>query len=180
MVARPPLKLRVDTMRLVDIPAVHRIEAASFTTPWPSFAFQQELETNRLARYIVARSGDEILGYAGLWLMVDEAHITTFAVAPDHRRSGVGQAMLLHLLGLAESVGASVATLEVRVSNTPAQRLYQKYGFRPVGVRTRYYTDNNEDALIMTTDELTSREMRRRVARLAAALAARVGLEDHA
>ena len=165
-------------MRLADIEAVHLIEAASFTTPWPSFAFQQELETNRLARYIVARSGDEIVGYAGLWLMVDEAHITTFAVAPRHRRQGIGQAMLLYLLGLAESVGASVATLEVRISNTSAQRLYQKCGFRPVGVRTRYYTDNNEDALIMTTDELTSRGMRHRVARLATALAERVAGED--
>ena len=126
----------------------------------------------------MARSGDEIVGYAGLWLMVDEAHITTFAVAPRHRRQGIGQVMLLHLLGLAESVGASVATLEVRVSNTSAQRLYQKYGFRPVGVRTRYYTDNNEDALIMTTDELTSPGMRHRVARLATALADRLAGEE--
>jgi [ribosomal protein S18]-alanine N-acetyltransferase len=107
--------------------------------------------------------------------MVDEAHVTTFAVSPDCRRQGVGEHLLLELLRIAESVGAAVATLEVRVSNLPARRLYEKYGFRPVGVRPRYYTDNNEDALIMTTSELRSRDMRARVGRLAAELRLRTG-----
>ncbi|MGC8633653.1 MAG: ribosomal protein S18-alanine N-acetyltransferase [Candidatus Limnocylindrales bacterium] len=165
--------MTVERMRVDDIPAVHEIERASFTAPWPAHAFRQELEANRLARYVVAWANDRIVGYAGLWQMVDEAHVTTFAVAPDCRRQGVGEALLTELLGIAESVGASVATLEVRVSNLPARRLYEKYGFRPVGVRPRYYTDNNEDALIMTTPELRSREMRERLRRLAADLEAR-------
>ena len=170
MVARPPLRVRIEEMRVDDIPAVHDIERASFTAPWPTYAFRQELESNRLARYVVARDGALVVGYAGLWLMVDEAHITTFAVSPECRRQGIGEALLQAMLRIAESVGAGVATLEVRVSNLPARRLYEKYGFVPVGVRPRYYTDNNEDALIMTTGELRSREMRARLARLAGAL----------
>lgn len=173
MVARPGVTLRVAPMGVEDIPAVHAIESASFSVPWPSYAFRQEIETNRLARYVVAREGDAIVGYAGIWLMVDEAHITTFAVAPEHRRAGIGETLLQSLLALSAEVGASVATLEVRVSNMPARRLYEKYGFRPVGVRPRYYTDNGEDALIMTTGELGSREMRDRLARLATQLDAR-------
>ncbi len=163
----------IEPMRVDDIAAVHDIERASFSAPWPTYAFRQELESNRLARYLVARDGGRIVGYAGLWLMVDEAHITTFAVAPESRRQGIGERMLLELLQVSESVGAAVATLEVRVSNMPARRLYEKYGFRPVGVRPRYYTDNNEDALIMTTGELTSKEMRGRLARLSAELLGR-------
>lgn len=178
MVARPPVRVRVEPMALGDIPAVHEIERASFSAPWPTYAFRQELESNRLARYLVARDGDHVVGYAGLWLMVDEAHITTFAVAPEYRRRGVGQILLLELLRIAESVGAAVATLEVRVSNLPARRLYEKYGFRPVGVRPRYYTDNNEDALIMTTGELRSREMRGRLRQLSAEIRAGSGDAD--
>jgi len=174
VVARPPVRVAVEPMSVDDIPAVHEIERASFTAPWPTYAFRQELEANRLARYVVARDGEGVVGYAGLWLMVDEAHITTFAVAPDRRRQGVGEHLLLELLRIAESVGAAVATLEVRVSNLPARRLYEKYGFRPVGVRPRYYTDNNEDALIMTTSELRSRDMRARIDRLSAALRLRL------
>jgi ribosomal-protein-alanine N-acetyltransferase len=166
-------------MTLGDIPAVHAIESSSFSTPWPTYAFRQEIETNRLARYIVAREEDRIVGYAGIWLMVDEAHITTFAVAPDRRRRGIGEALLIALLRMSGQVGASVATLEVRVSNMPARKLYEKYGFRPAGIRPRYYTDNNEDALIMTTGELASREMRMRLSHLESALEARLaGPED--
>ena len=82
MVARPPVSLRIAAMRIEDLPAVQAIERASFTTPWPPHAYRSELETNRLAQYLVVRAGDEVVGYAGVWLMVDEAHITTFAVHP--------------------------------------------------------------------------------------------------
>jgi ribosomal-protein-alanine N-acetyltransferase len=161
-------------MQVADIPAVQRIESESFRSPWPSYAFRQEIETNRLARYVVIRDDADIIGYAGMWLMVDEAHITTFAVAPERRREGIGEVLLGEVLTVCANVGASVATLEVRVSNMPARKLYEKYGFRPVGVRRRYYTDDNEDALIMTTPELASREMRIRLARLEHALLARL------
>jgi ribosomal-protein-alanine N-acetyltransferase len=151
-------------MTVEDIPDVHDIERQSFPIPWPAYAFRQELETNRMARYLVARAGDETVAYAGVWMMVDEAHVTTFAVLPEWRRRGVGGRLLLSVLELAVSLGASVATLEVRLTNVAARALYQRFGFRPVGVRPRYYSDNAEDALIMTTDLLDSPSMRARIA----------------
>ncbi|HUG47892.1 MAG TPA: ribosomal protein S18-alanine N-acetyltransferase [Candidatus Limnocylindria bacterium] len=167
MVARPPLKVRVEPMTAADIPAVQRIERASFPVPWPEYAFRQELETNRLAHYLMVRVDSRAVAYGGIWMMVDEAHITTFAVLPDWRRRGIGGRLLLALLRLAREHGARVATLEVRVSNVPARTLYQRFGFRPVGIRPRYYSDNHEDALIMTSAPLASSDMIRRLAELA-------------
>jgi len=166
MVARPPVRLVVRPMTVDHLPAVQRIERASFPTPWPDHAYRQELETNRLASYLVAEVDGRTIGYAGLWLLVDEAHVTTFAVEPAWRRRRVGERLLLALLDLAIARDAREATLEVRLSNLAARRLYEKYGFRPVGIRPRYYTDNDEDALIMTTDPLDAPSMRRRIARL--------------
>jgi ribosomal-protein-alanine N-acetyltransferase len=160
-------------MELADIPSVHAIERSSFIVPWPDDAYRNEILTNRLASYVVARSGDDVVGFAGLWVMVDEAHITTFAVDPRWRRRGIGERLLLALLDLAVARRAREATLEVRLSNMPARRLYEKYGFRPVGIRPRYYSSNGEDALIMTTDPLASPGMRERVDRLRAALETR-------
>ncbi len=170
MVARPPVALRVEPMTLDDLDAVHAIERASFAVPWPDDAYRNEIRTNRLATYVVARLGEEIVGFAGLWIMVDEAHVTTFAVDPRWRRRGVGERMLLALLDLAVARHAREATLEVRLSNLPARKLYEKHGFRPVGIRVRYYSDNGEDALIMTTEPLSSPAMRERMDRLRAAL----------
>jgi len=97
-----------------------------------------------------------IIGFAGLWLMVDEAHVTTIAMHPNYRRLGLGEFMLVSLIDIAYSINARWVTLEVRVSNFPAQSLYRKYGFREAGLRHRYYSDNQEDALIMWTDEIRS------------------------
>ena len=160
----------IEDMTLEDIPAVQAVESASFPVPWPSSAFKHELTQNKNARYVVARDGHGVVGYAGLWLMVDEAHITTFAVLPQHRRQKIGERMLQRLFDLADELGAEWLTLEVRVSNLPAQRLYEKYGFRRAGVRRRYYSDNNEDALIMWTDRLKERGVRERLANLKRAL----------
>jgi ribosomal-protein-alanine N-acetyltransferase len=157
-------------MRLEDLPAVHRIEKASFTSPWPEHAYQSELESNRLAHYLVARVDEQVVGYGGMWLMVDEAHITTFAVHPAWRRQHIGERLLLAFLDLAIDRGAHEATLEVRLSNLAARRLYEKYGFRPVGLRPRYYSDDHEDALIMTTEPLGEPARRARIARLRDAL----------
>jgi len=168
MVARPPVKVVIAAMRLEDLEEVQRIEEASFTTPWPPNAYRSELLTNRLASYLVARLAGQVVGYGGMWLMVDEAHITTFAVHPAWRRRRLGERLLLAFLDLARDRHAREATLEVRLSNLAAGRLYEKYGFRPVGVRPRYYSDNNEDALIMTTLPLAEPEMRERIARLRA------------
>jgi ribosomal-protein-alanine N-acetyltransferase len=159
-------------MGVDDVPDVHAIEHASFTTPWPDHAYRTELETNRLAHYLVVRVGDRVVGYAGLWLMVDEAHVTTFAIHPSWRRRRLGERLLIALLDLAIERRASEATLEVRLSNLPARRLYEKFGFRPVGIRPRYYSDDNEDALIMTTERLDSPAMVERIGRL------REGLES--
>ena len=112
-----------------------------------------------------------------MWLLVDEAHVTTFATRRAWRRQGVGERLLLALLDLAAARGAHEATLEVRPSNAPARRLYEKYGFKVVGVRPRYYSDDNEDALIMTTESLDGRAMRERIAELRAEVAARPDIE---
>jgi ribosomal-protein-alanine N-acetyltransferase len=170
MVARPPLRLRIEPMAVADLPAVHAIEAASFDAPWPPEAYRNDLETNRLAQYLVARVDDEVAAYGGMWLMVDEGHIITFAVHPAWRRQHIGERLLLAFIDLAVERGAHEATLEVRLSNLPARRLYEKFGFRPVGLRPRYYSDNGEDALIMTTTPLADVAMRERVERLRAAI----------
>ena len=166
MVARPPLRLVIEPMLLGDLPEVQAIESASFTAPWPPHAYRSELEGNRMAHYLVARIDEEVAAYGGMWLMVDEAHITTFAVHPAWRRQRIGERLLLAFLDLAVERGAREATLEVRLSNLPARRLYEKYGFRPVGLRPRYYSDDNEDALIMTTEALDEPRMRERIERL--------------
>ncbi|MDI3328852.1 MAG: ribosomal protein S18-alanine N-acetyltransferase [Alicyclobacillaceae bacterium] len=136
-------------MRTTDLDRIQEIERASFPVPWSRSAFYGELADNRFARYIVAQRQDEVIGYAGMWLILDEAHVTNIAVHPKARRQHVGETLLRYLMAYARSQGAAHMTLEVRVSNTPAQRLYQKVGFAPKGVRKGYYTDNQEDALIM-------------------------------
>ena len=103
-----------------------------------------------------------LAGYAGLWLMLDEAHVTTIAVRPQYRGRGLGELLLVGLSEIAYDINARWLTLEVRVSNEVAQSLYRKYGFKPAGIRQRYYSDNQEDALIMWTDEIRSTEWQRR------------------
>lgn len=160
----------IEDMTIDDVAGVQEIERSSFPVPWPANAFRHELTQNKNARYVVAREGDTIVGYAGLWLMVDEAHITTFAVLPEHRRRRIGERLLQRLFDIADEMGAEWLTLEVRVSNIGAQRLYEKYGFRRAGVRRRYYSDNNEDALIMWTDRIKDRAVREMLAKLKRAL----------
>jgi len=150
----------VDAMRLEDVGAVHDIERLSFATPWPAYAFEQELKSNRLAHYLVARAGERVVGFAGAWLMVDESHITTFGVHPDWRRQGIGRQLLLSLFDVSVRIGARRMTLEVRASNDVAQALYRSFGFADAGRRPRYYTDDGEDAIVMTTPELDGPIMR--------------------
>ena len=153
----------VEPMRLEDVAAVHEIERLSFRTPWPAYAFEQELKGNRLAHYVVARAGDNVVGFAGIWMMVDEAHITTFSVHPEWRRQQIGRQLLLSLVELSVTIGARRMTLEVRASNESAQRLYRSFGFEVAGRRPGYYTDDGEDALVMTTPDLDEPGMRDRV-----------------
>ena len=104
----------------------------------------------------IAVEAASVVGFAGLWLMVDEAHVTTIALHPDYRGLGLGELMLATLIDISYDIGAKWVTLEVRISNYSAQNLYRKYGFREAGLRHRYYSDNQEDALIMWTEEINS------------------------
>ena len=115
-----------------------------------------------------------IVGYAGLWLMVDEAHVTTIGVHPDHRGRAVGELLFLGLADIARQMRAFRMTLEVRVSNTGAQALYHKYGLENAGIRKRYYSDNGEDAYIMWSEPVNSAEFQSRLATLREQLAARM------
>ncbi len=111
-----------------------------------------------------------VVGYGGMWLMVDEAHISTLASHPDWRGQGVGELLLLAMIDRAMEIGAEVVTLEVRVTNSVAQALYRKYGFQVAGRRKGYYSDNGEDALIMTTPRITTAAFNRRLQELRAVL----------
>lgn len=164
MVSTAPVVIQ--DMTLDDVDGVQVVERASFPLPWPANAFRHELTQNKNARYVVARDGERIVAYAGLWLMVDEAHITTFAVLPEVRRRRIGERLLQRLFEIAQELKAEWLTLEVRASNLAAQRLYEKYGFRRAGVRRRYYSDNNEDALIMWTERIKEPAVRERLAKL--------------
>jgi ribosomal-protein-alanine N-acetyltransferase len=117
-----------------------------------------------------------VLGYAGMWLMADEAHLIAIAVRREYRRRGLGEALLVRAIDLATELGARVMTLEVRASNLAAQAMYEKFGFRRVGMRPRYYSDNHEDALVMTSDILTSAPFQSRFQRLKSENRARLGL----
>ena len=118
-------------------------------------------------------------GYAGLWLMVDEAHVTTIGVHPDHRGHGAGELLFLGLIDIAQQMKASRVTLEVRVSNLGAQALYRKYGLEIAGIRRRYYSDNGEDAYIMWSEPLASADFQDRIAGLREQLAERLKRSFH-
>jgi ribosomal-protein-alanine N-acetyltransferase len=117
-----------------------------------------------------------IVGYAGLWLMVDEAHVTTIGVHPEHRGHGAGELLFLGLIDVAWQIKATRVTLEVRVSNTGAQALYRKYGLEVAGLRRRYYSDNGEDAYIMWSEPIASPAFKERITRLRESLAERMRL----
>ncbi|ADU50393.1 ribosomal-protein-alanine acetyltransferase [Thermaerobacter marianensis DSM 12885] len=149
-----PGEIRIEPMTPGDLPLVLAIERRSFPTPWSERAFVGELRDNLYADYIVARHDGRVVGYAGMWCILDEAHVTTIAVDPDFRGRGVGDRLLTALEERALRYGCRRMTLEVRVSNHVAQRLYRRHGFRPCGIRRGYYVDNGEDAIIMWRDRL--------------------------
>ncbi|HEX2926184.1 MAG TPA: ribosomal protein S18-alanine N-acetyltransferase [Ruminiclostridium sp.] len=142
-------KIEVVQMNEVHLDGVMIIENLSFKIPWSRNAFIDELTTNQMAVYVVAVSGEEIIGYGGLWKVLDEGHITNIAVHPEFRRCGAGSRIMDKLLEICDLNGIRSLTLEVRKSNLPAQKLYEKYGFRAEGIRKGYYSDTGEDALIM-------------------------------
>jgi len=144
----------ITDMQPHHLPGVLAIERRSYPTPWSERAFAAELNQNAYAQYIVALRGAMVLGYAGMWLIMDEAHITNIAVHPQERRRGLGHRLLSELEARARAHGCRRMTLEVRPSNLGAQRLYQRHGFVVCGVRPGYYADTREDALIMWKEGL--------------------------
>jgi ribosomal-protein-alanine N-acetyltransferase len=137
-------------MRLEDLEEVIQIEEVSFPTPWSRESFRYELLENQRAIYLAAKNDyGRVAGYVGMWVVFDEGHITNLATHPVYRRQGVGRALLERLFEVARENGVKYLTLEVRRSNLNAQELYQKLGFVHMGVRRKYYLDNNEDAFIM-------------------------------
>lgn len=167
-------------MEVEDIPTVSLIERNVFTLPWSTNAFTYEIKHNPASDYLVLkyvpwmeaknkgglservrrlfRPGEDIslVGYGGFWILVDEAHICTIAIRPEWQGRGLGELLLLALMEQAMKRDAQVVTLEVRISNLKAQNLYLKCGFKTVGKRKGYYSDNHEDALIMTTDAINT------------------------
>ena len=140
--------IHIAPMALSDVTQVYALERACFTAPWDMAAYYRELQ-NPAAFYLVAHSGGRLAGYGGMWAIGDEAHIVTLAVAREFRRHGIGRQLMDGLLAEARRREVIHLTLEVRVTNTPAQSLYLSLGFRIIGHRRRYYPDNGEDAAVM-------------------------------
>lgn len=131
-----------------DLDSILDVEHSCFSIPWTRGMFEDELY-NPNAIYLVALVNDTIVGYAGMWKILDEGHITNVAVHPDYRRNGLGKRLIQGLILKSKILGLKALTLEVRRSNEPAISLYEGFGFRVEGLRKKYYSDNNEDALIM-------------------------------
>ena len=171
------VRLRAMTHR--DLRQVLQIEQAVYPRPWTAGVFASELEAGASRRYYVAiaprrrwlRAAGRVVGYGGVLMQVDEAHVTTVAVHPHQHRRKVATRLLVRLLEDARAMGAEAATLEVRTRNLGAQRLYQAFGFAPVGVRPGYYAETGEDALIMWLHDLQGHEVAERIAAQARRLA---------
>lgn len=131
-----------------DVDAVYIVEENCFVDPWSKESIRKELKNN-LAKYLVAQLDNKIVGYVGVWFVVDEGHITNVAVHSDYRGKKIGDKLVKEMVELCKENNIIAMTLEVRASNTVAQNLYRKYGFKMGGIRKEYYSDNKEDAIIM-------------------------------
>ncbi|WP_440896781.1 ribosomal protein S18-alanine N-acetyltransferase [Amphibacillus sp. Q70] len=136
-------------MGLSDLDQVENIEKRSFKTIWTKKLYQRELIENKFAHYFVIEKQKNMIGFCGIWLVLDEAQVTNIAIDPAYRGQGYGALLFQYMLKRAIVKGAVNLSLEVRKSNKQAQRLYQKFGLQPAGIRKNYYTDNNEDAIVM-------------------------------
>jgi ribosomal-protein-alanine N-acetyltransferase len=144
----PPKTLRLVALEESHLAAILEIEKLSNSSPWSEKSFRNELDHPH-GIFLVAMLDGQVAGYGGVWLVIDEAHITTVAVAPEHRRKGIGQAIMKGLLERAAERGATCSTLEVRAGNAEAIAMYERLGYAKSAVRKRYYPDNREDALVM-------------------------------
>lgn len=142
-------KLLIRPMEVVDIDQVIEIEQHSFAMPWTNEIYQKEITDNNFAYYYVLEKDQTIIGFCGTWIVLDEAQVTNIAICPEFRNKGYGESLFQYVLNQVIALGASQLSLEVRVSNEVAKKLYQKFNLQPGGIRKKYYTDNNEDALVM-------------------------------
>lgn len=147
--------MQISLMTMEDVELVAELDRKCFPTPWSVSAYVTEVH-NPSGFYIVVKEDDTIVGFAGQWLVMDEAHITTIGVEPLFRRKKIGESMLICLLDEAIRRGARRASLEVRRYNNAAQTLYKKYGFEAMAVRKGYYTNNKEDAIVMWVNDMKS------------------------
>lgn len=169
----PPAGFSLDAVTVVPmrrrhLRAVLAIEERVFPTPWSFGLYLSELAQPSVRGYFVATVGSDVVGYGGLMMVLEEAHVTTIGVAPGWQRLGIGRLLLLHLAFDARRRGANDLTLEVRVSNVAAQGLYREFGFAPAGIRKNYYAEIREDALIMWAHDIASEEYTQRLSRIAA------------
>lgn len=168
---RQAVSVHLVPMRRRHLRSVLRIEGQVYPKPWTLSLFLGELSLRSSRYYIVARVGGEVVGYAGIMLSLDEAHVTTIAVDPEWQRHGIGRRLLINLARAAVARNARHLTLEVRVSNSPAQRLYQEFGFETEGLRKNYYAESREDALIMWAHWIDSDAYSRRLGAIEASIA---------
>ncbi|GEM05436.1 putative ribosomal-protein-alanine acetyltransferase [Halolactibacillus miurensis] len=136
-------------MRVEDLDVVAEIEKASFPTPWSRNIYREELTENNFAHYYVIENDQGVVGFIGAWIIFDEIQVTNFAVLPSERKKGYGRMLFQYLINKALLKGGRLMSLEVRKSNLAAQKIYQSFGLKKAGIRKRYYTDNNEDAIVM-------------------------------
>lgn len=139
-------------MKESDLKRIMEIEHASFSAPWSLHAFISELSENEYARYFCLELDGQVIGYMGLWFILEEGHITNVAIAPDYRGQRKGEILMRSVMQMMRQEGMERMTLEVRASNTVARKLYERLGFGAAGVRKGYYSDNREDAVIMWLD----------------------------
>ncbi len=148
------MKFTIRKMTLEDIPAVIDLDHKSFSLPWPERSFRFEVTENPASHCWVAEMDEKVVGMIVVWLIVDEAHVATIATHPDFRRQGIAKRLLSHALLRLIEEGARSSFLEVRESNLAAQEMYRKFGYEETGRRRRYYSDNDEDAILMNLNSL--------------------------
>jgi len=142
-------ELTIRPMEIGDVDQVIEVDKASFSTSWTPDIFYQEISENEYAHYYIVETEEEVIGYAGAWIVYEDAQITNIAIKPAYRGKKIGKRLFQFMLQLARSAGAEWLSLEVRASNVVAQQMYRSFGLVPGGVRKNYYTNNNEDAIVM-------------------------------
>jgi [ribosomal protein S18]-alanine N-acetyltransferase len=163
-----PVEVEITRMRRRHLKGVMAIERQVYPRPWSPNLFLSEMTELRNRCYLVAKVGRNVVGYGGIMAYGDEGHVTTIAVDPVWHRRKIGTRLMHELVQEAIRLGARAVSLEVRVSNYGAQRLYSRFGYRPVGIRRGYYQETGEDALVMWADGIRAPEYRERLARLLA------------